>query len=140
MKAVTFQGVNNVEVTQVEDANLEKEDDIIVRITSTAICGSDLHIYLGASPVHLKEITQGGADVVIDCAGMDGKKSSLEYIEQKLKLQGGTLGPIQIATKAVRKNGTVQMTGIYGGNYNVFPLGAFWIRNITLKMGQAPDL
>lgn len=87
---------------------------------------------------HLKEITNGGADVVIDCVGMDGKKSPLEAIEQKLKLQGGTLGPIQIATKAVRKGGTVQLTGVYGGNYNLFPLGAFFTRNITLKMGQAP--
>ncbi len=66
------------------------------------------------------------------------KKSPLEFLEQKLKLQGGTLGPIQIATKAVRKYGTVQMTGVYGGNYNAFPLGAFWVRNINLKMGQAP--
>jgi S-(hydroxymethyl)glutathione dehydrogenase / alcohol dehydrogenase len=87
---------------------------------------------------HLKEITSGGADVVIDCVGMDGKKSPLELIEQKLKLQGGTLGPIQISTKAVRKGGTVQLTGVYGANYNMFPLGAFFSRNITLKMGQAP--
>lgn len=69
---------------------------------------------------------------------MDGKKSPLEFIEQKLKLQGGTLGPIQIATKAVKKTGTVQITGVYGANYNMFPLGAFFTRNITLKMGQAP--
>ena len=68
----------------------------------------------------LKELTKGGADVVIDCVGMDGKKSPLEYVEQKLKLQGGTLGPIQIATKAVRKCGTVQITGVYGGLYNMF--------------------
>ncbi|GAE25162.1 zinc-type alcohol dehydrogenase-like protein YbdR [Halalkalibacter wakoensis JCM 9140] len=87
---------------------------------------------------HLKEITQGGADVVIDCVGMDGKKSPLEFIEQKLKLQGGTLGPIQIATKAVRKAGTVQLTGVYGANYNNFPLGPFFSRNVTIKMGQAP--
>jgi len=87
---------------------------------------------------HLKEITHGGADVVIDCVGMDGKKSPLEFVEQKLKLQGGTLGPIQISTKAVRKFGTVQITGVYGGLYNAFPLGPFFTRNITLKMGQAP--
>ncbi|MGN7400207.1 zinc-dependent alcohol dehydrogenase [Cytobacillus praedii] len=87
---------------------------------------------------HLKEITHGGADVVIDCVGMDGKKSPIEFLEQKLKLQGGTLGPIQISTKAIKKAGTVQMTGVYGGNYNLFPLGAFFARNITLKMGQAP--
>lgn len=87
---------------------------------------------------HLKEITQGGADVVIDCVGMDGKKSPLEFVAQKLKLQGGTIGPIQIATKAVRKCGTVQLTGVYGGNYNNFPLGPFFARNVSLKMGQAP--
>lgn len=86
----------------------------------------------------LKELTKGGADVVIDCVGMDGKKSPLEYVEQKLKLQGGTMGPIQIATKAVKKFGTVQLTGIYGGLYNMFPLGPFFARNVTLKMGQAP--
>ncbi|RLL45435.1 glutathione-dependent formaldehyde dehydrogenase [Oceanobacillus piezotolerans] len=86
----------------------------------------------------LKELTKGGADVVIDCVGMDGKKSPLEFVEQKLKLQGGTIGPIQIATKAVKKAGTVQITGVYGGLYNMFPLGPFFARNITLKMGQAP--
>ena len=85
----------------------------------------------------LNELTKGGADVVIDCVGMDGKKSPLEFVEQKLKLQGGTIGPIQIATKAVRKCGTVQLTGVYGGLYNMFPLGPFFTRNIVLKMGQA---
>lgn len=90
--------------------------------------------------MHLKEITNGGADVVIDCVGMDGKKSPLEYLEQKLMLQGGTQGAIQIATKAIKKAGTVQLTGVYGGNYNLFPLGAFFARNITLKMGQAPAI
>ncbi|WP_085524221.1 zinc-dependent alcohol dehydrogenase [Tuberibacillus sp. Marseille-P3662] len=87
---------------------------------------------------HIKEITKGGADQVIDCVGMDGKKSPLETVEQNLKLQGGTLGAIQIATKAVRKFGTVHLTGVYGSLYNFFPLGPFFARNVTLKMGQAP--
>ena len=56
----------------------------------------------------------------------------------KIKITRWNSHPIQIATKAVRKYGTVQMTGVYGGNYNAFPLGAFWVRNINLKMGQAP--
>src|SRR4051812_38906874 len=50
MRAVTFQGMKNVEVKEVPDAKIEKSDDIIVRITSTAICGSDLHIYRGSVP------------------------------------------------------------------------------------------
>ncbi len=51
MKAVTYQGPNQVQVKQVDDAKLEKKDDIIVRITSTAICGSDLHLYQGNMPL-----------------------------------------------------------------------------------------
>lgn len=87
---------------------------------------------------YIKEITSGGADVVIDCVGMDGKKSTIEAIEQKLKLQGGTLSAIEIALNAVRKFGTIQLTGVYGSKYNMFPLGNIFERNINLKMGQAP--
>lgn len=327
MKAVTFQGAKDIQVKQVEDPTLQKKDDIIVRITSTAICGSDLHIYLGAVPAHkdyvighepmgiveevgsevtkvkkgdrvvlpfniscghcyycqhdmesqcdnsnphkemadtgayfgfterygnypggqaellrvpygnfvpfvipescevedegllfmsdvlptaywsvenagvkkgdtvvvlgcgpvglmtqkfawmkgakrviavdnlpyrlnhakkinnveiinfeqhkdtgfyIKEITKGGADVVIDCVGMDGKKTMVEAVEQKLKLQGGTLSALQMGLSSIRKFGTLQLTGIYGSIYNMFPLGDVFERNITLKGGQAP--
>ncbi|RAJ01363.1 S-(hydroxymethyl)glutathione dehydrogenase/alcohol dehydrogenase [Paenibacillus pabuli] len=87
---------------------------------------------------HIREITQGGADVVIDCVGMDGKKSALEEIGQKLKIQGGTLSAIEIGIKAVRKFGIMQVTGVYGSTYNMFPLGNLFERNINLRMGQAP--
>ncbi|MBL0387408.1 glutathione-dependent formaldehyde dehydrogenase [Tumebacillus sp. ITR2] len=88
--------------------------------------------------MHLKEITGGGADVVIDCVGMDGKMTVVEVIESALKLQGGAMGAIVLAAQCVRKGGTVQMVGVYGARYNQFPLGDFFARNITLKMGQAP--
>ena len=87
---------------------------------------------------YIREITKGGTDVVIDCVGMDGKKSTMEAIGQKLKLQGGTLSAIDIAIDAVRKYGTIQLTGVYGSLYNMFPLGHIFERNITLTMGQAP--
>lgn len=87
---------------------------------------------------HLKEMTQGGADAVIDCVGLDGKMTLLEQVESALKLQGGSMGAILISSQAVRKGGTVQLTGVYGSRYNAFPLGDFFARNITLKMGQAP--
>ncbi len=50
MKAVTYQGVKNVVVKEVPDAKIEKPDDMIVKITSTAICGSDLHLFHGMIP------------------------------------------------------------------------------------------
>ncbi len=89
---------------------------------------------------HLHEITRGGADVVIDCVGMDGKMSLFEKAQQKMKLQGGTLSAIQVGIKAVRKFGTIQLTGVYGAMYNMFPLGNMFERNVTLKMGQAPAI
>ncbi|QKG83834.1 glutathione-dependent formaldehyde dehydrogenase [Kroppenstedtia pulmonis] len=87
---------------------------------------------------HLKEMTKGGADVVIDCVGMDGKMTGMELVQTALKLQGGSMGAIQVASQAVRKGGTVQLVGVYGSRYNAFPLGDFFSRNITLRMGQAP--
>ncbi|UJF35993.1 zinc-dependent alcohol dehydrogenase [Paenibacillus hexagrammi] len=87
---------------------------------------------------YLKEITHGGADVVIDCVGLDGKKTFIEKVETALMLQGGAMGAINIASQCVRKCGTVMMIGVYGLRYNAFPLGDFFARNITLKMGQAP--
>lgn len=87
---------------------------------------------------YIKEITSGGADVVIDCVGMDGKMSTIEKLETMLKLQGGSKSAIEIATQAVRKGGTVVLVGVYGSKYNLFPLGDFFSRNITLKMGQCP--
>ena len=87
---------------------------------------------------HIKEITHGGADVVIDCVGLDGKMSTFEKIETMMMLQGGSKSAIEIATQAVRKCGIVILVGVYGKRYNNFPLGDFFSRNITLKMGQCP--
>ncbi|CAK7067305.1 zinc-dependent alcohol dehydrogenase [Tissierella sp.] len=87
---------------------------------------------------YIKELTNGGADVVIDCVGMDGKMSFIEKMETALKLQGGSKSAIEISTQAVRKGGTISMVGVYGARYNMFPLGDFFSRNITIKMGQCP--
>lgn len=50
MKAVTWQGKRDVRVEQVPDPKIEEPSDAIIEITSTNICGSDLHLYevLGA--------------------------------------------------------------------------------------------
>ena len=50
MKAVTWQGKRDVRVEEVPDPQIQEPTDAIVRITSTNICGSDLHLYetLGA--------------------------------------------------------------------------------------------
>jgi threonine dehydrogenase-like Zn-dependent dehydrogenase len=45
MKAVTWHGRRDVRVDEVPDPKLEHPTDAIIRVTSTAICGSDLHLY-----------------------------------------------------------------------------------------------
>ncbi|OBF15544.1 glutathione-dependent formaldehyde dehydrogenase [Mycobacterium kubicae] len=50
MKANVFTGRNSVEVQTVPDPTILNDRDAIVRVTSTAICGSDLHLYDGYIP------------------------------------------------------------------------------------------
>ncbi|PON00152.1 glutathione-dependent formaldehyde dehydrogenase [Bacillus halotolerans] len=85
----------------------------------------------------LYDETDGGADVVIDCVGMDGTPLSKEKASEKPN-QFGTISPILTASEAVRKFGTVQLTGAYISQADGFPLGDFFTRNVSVKMGQAP--
>jgi threonine dehydrogenase-like Zn-dependent dehydrogenase len=73
MKAVTWQGKRKVAVIDVPDPEIEEPTDAIIKVTSTAICGSDLHLYevmtpfmekgdiLGHEPMGIVE--QVGSDV-----------------------------------------------------------------------------
>ena len=73
MKALTWQGKRSVELTEVPDPVIQEPTDAIVRITSTGLCGSDLHLYevmapfmtagdiLGHEPMGIVEAV--GADV-----------------------------------------------------------------------------
>jgi len=50
MRALTYHGPHRVRVETVPDPILQEPDDIILRVTATAICGSDLHLYRGKIP------------------------------------------------------------------------------------------
>jgi threonine dehydrogenase-like Zn-dependent dehydrogenase len=50
MKALTYHGSKDVRVESVPDPVLQERDDIVLRVTATAICGSDLHLYRGKIP------------------------------------------------------------------------------------------
>ncbi|HEY5196863.1 MAG TPA: alcohol dehydrogenase catalytic domain-containing protein [Solirubrobacteraceae bacterium] len=73
MKAVTWHGNEDVRVDTVDDPSIEQPTDAIIRVTSSGICGSDLHLYsvlgafidegdiLGHEPIGIVEAV--GADV-----------------------------------------------------------------------------
>ena len=50
MKALTWHGQHDVRVDEHPDPAIEEQTDAIIRVTSTAICGSDLHLYETLSP------------------------------------------------------------------------------------------
>ena len=50
MRALTFQGRRDVRVDTVPDPRIEEPTDAIVRVTSTGLCGSDLHLYEVLAP------------------------------------------------------------------------------------------
>jgi S-(hydroxymethyl)glutathione dehydrogenase/alcohol dehydrogenase len=58
MKAVVFHKPKDIRVDEVPDPRIENPRDAIVRVTSTAICGSDLHIFNGFFP-QAKPIVMG---------------------------------------------------------------------------------
>lgn len=50
MKAAVFHGPGNIQYDTVDDPVIQDSRDAIIRVTATAICGSDLHIYSGGFP------------------------------------------------------------------------------------------
>ena len=50
MKATCWMGPQKMQVTEVPDPKILSQGDAIIRVTSTAICGSDLHLYNGFNP------------------------------------------------------------------------------------------
>jgi len=51
MKALIYNGPRDVRIQDVPDAKIEQPTDVLVKITSTNICGSDLHMYEGRTDV-----------------------------------------------------------------------------------------
>ncbi|WP_122689435.1 zinc-dependent alcohol dehydrogenase [Pseudomonas viridiflava] len=50
MKAIVFHGVGDIRLDEVPDPTLQASTDAIVRITASAICGTDLHFIRGSAP------------------------------------------------------------------------------------------
>jgi threonine dehydrogenase-like Zn-dependent dehydrogenase len=56
MRALVYHGPKNVTIDEVPDARIEQPTDALVRITTTNICGSDLHMYEGRTDVETGKV------------------------------------------------------------------------------------
>ncbi|HET7325951.1 MAG TPA: glutathione-independent formaldehyde dehydrogenase [Nocardioidaceae bacterium] len=76
MKALVYDGPRDVKVKDVPDAKIERPTDVLVKVTSTNICGSDLHMYEGRTPMETGRVLghENLGDVVEVGNGVDRVK------------------------------------------------------------------
>jgi threonine dehydrogenase-like Zn-dependent dehydrogenase len=69
MRGVVFDGVGRVRVTDLPDPRVEDPGDAILRVTRTAICGSDLHLLHGKAPMEPGEPLGHEAVGIVETVG-----------------------------------------------------------------------
>lgn len=88
---------------------------------------------------YIREATGGrGADVCVDAVGFEAQRSFLDKVKATIKFEIGTIKVLETCFRAVRRNGTVSIMGVYGTSYNNFPLGRIFDKGISIRQGQAP--
>jgi threonine dehydrogenase-like Zn-dependent dehydrogenase len=104
MKANCWYGRNDVRVEDVPDPKILNPRDAIVKITSTAICGSDLHLYDGYVPTmeggdilgheFMGEVVELGKQVQ-PAGGRPGRRPIPDLVRQLLFLRRSALLPVR---------------------------------------------
>jgi threonine dehydrogenase-like Zn-dependent dehydrogenase len=83
-------------------------------------------------------LTDGrGVDSAIDAVGMEAGGSIFGSILQSTKLQLDRATALRDSMSALRRGGTLSLTGVYAGPIQAFPLGDLFDMQIQLRMGQA---
>ena len=105
MKAVTWQGRRDIRVEEVPEPRIEQPTDAIVRITSTGLCGSDLHLYdpltpfmtpgdvVGHEPMGIVE--EVGAEVHSPRGGGPGRGSVQHQLRLVLDVRPAAAQPVR---------------------------------------------
>lgn len=87
----------------------------------------------------IRSYTQGrGADVCIDAVGFEPERNFVDRAKAVINLEKGSVKVLEACMSAVRRGGVVSVLGVYGVNYDNFPVGQFFDKGIILKSGQAP--
>jgi threonine dehydrogenase-like Zn-dependent dehydrogenase len=89
----------------------------------------------------LRDLTADrGPDACIDCVGMEGESTGLQYVHDRAKqiahIQLDRPIAVRQAILACRSGGIVAILGVYAGLVDKFPLGALMNRGITIRTGQ----
>lgn len=84
-------------------------------------------------------MTEGrGADVCVDAVGTEANRTLGEKLKAVINLEKGTPKVMENCFKAVRRGGVVSVVGVYGSNYDNFPIHTLFDKGIRVQFGQAP--
>ena len=84
------------------------------------------------------DMTDGrGADAVIDAVGMEAGGSWVDSVLQTTKIQLDKRRALRDCMAAVRRGGTLSISGVYAGPIQMFPLGDLFDMQVQVRMGQA---
>ncbi|KAI1846951.1 hypothetical protein JX266_006826 [Neoarthrinium moseri] len=135
MKAVNYVGPRKVKVEEVEKPRIEHPDDVIVKITTAAICGSDLHMYEGR--------TAAEAGITFGHENM-GIVEELGQGVTLLKKGDRVVMPFNVADGRCRnceEGRTAFCTGVNpgfaGGAYDIFPTGWHGVEISGFQPGES---
>lgn len=162
MKAVVFHGVGDIRVDDVPEPEIREPTDAIVRLTSSAICGTDLHFVRGTmSPTKPGTILGHEGVGVIEELGDDVRnlevgervaasedladafKQEIDANAPETAQQDGHWKPGDAPSQALRwevealaKAGTLSIIGVYPPTMDRFPIGMAMNKNLTINMGN----
>ncbi|MBI4377060.1 MAG: glutathione-dependent formaldehyde dehydrogenase [Elusimicrobia bacterium] len=131
LKSARARGAGRVIGVDILDYRLKKA----VEVAQAAVINADKTDAVEA----IRQMTTGrGADACVDAVGMEAEHDILESASNVVKAQVGTMRVLASAMKAARRSGTVSVVGVYGTDFDNFPLGQLFDKGLRLRAGQAP--
>jgi threonine dehydrogenase-like Zn-dependent dehydrogenase len=115
-------------------------DNVAERLAMASRYGVQTVDYSAVDSVRdvILNLTDGrGVDSAIDAVGMEAGGSLIGSILQSTKLQLDRATALRDSMSALRRGGTLSLTGVYAGPIQAFPLGDLFDMQIQLRMGQA---
>jgi alcohol dehydrogenase len=130
-KAAWFKGAGRVIGVDVLDYRLKKASEL---------CASEIiNNAEGDAPERIISMTNGrGADVCIEAVGLEADRRFIDKLSSVIHMQRGTMKVVADCMTSVRRGGHISIMGVYGTNYDNFPLGKWFDKCISVKAGQAP--
>jgi len=136
VKAVVWHGVGDIRLDDVDDPRIQEPTDAIIRITRSAICGTDLHMVRGTTPDMVEGTVLGHEAVgVVEEVGVDAEEPGSRTDEQ-WKPGDAPRQALDWAVELAAKAGSIGIIGVYPSGFNDFPIGQAMNKNLTMRMGN----